>query len=106
MLTILKTFLHTQLVNVYGCMDCKVLAGDIPEGDGDKPMILAAAMVHGQSLGEAVGTSGRYAKVRACERALEAIDGMSVADFRAKYHCDCAPAAPKNVKEVDIGTAI
>lgn len=106
MLTILKTFLHNQLVNVYGCTDCKVLAGDIPEADSDKSMILAAAMVHGHSLGEAVGTSGRYAKVRACERALEAIDGMSVAAFRSKYHCNCAPGASKEVKEADIGTAI
>lgn len=93
-------------MNVYGCTDCKVLAGDIPEADGDKPMILAAAMVHGQALGEAVGSSGRYAKVRACERALEAIDGMQVTDFRAKYHCNCASFASRHAKDVDIGTAI
>lgn len=93
-------------MNVYRCTDCKVLAGDIPAADGDKPMILAAVMVHGQPLGEAVGTSGRYAKIRACEGALEAIDGMLVSDFRTKYNCNCAAAESKNVKDMDIGTAI
>lgn len=101
-----QTFLHGQLVNVYGCTDCKVLAGDLPTADGDKPVILAAAMVHGQPLGEATGVSGRYAKIRACERALETIDGMLVAEFRAKYHCDCAASGTKDTSDLDIGTAI
>lgn len=94
-------------MNVYGCIDCKVLSGDIPSADDDgKPMILAAAMVHGQPLGEAIGTSGRYAKIRACHKALEAIDGMSVADFRVKYHCNCQASESKDLKDMDIGTAI
>lgn len=52
-------------------------------------MMLAAVMVHGQPLGEAVGTSSRYAKVRAAENAIEALEMLLPADFRHKFACDC-----------------
>jgi endoribonuclease Dicer len=52
-------------------------------------MMLAAVMVHGRPLGEAVGTSSRYAKVRASENAIEALEMLLPTDFRRKFACDC-----------------
>jgi endoribonuclease Dicer len=94
------------LTNVYGCTNYCLKSGEIPEIDGVKPEILAAVIVHGQSVADAVGTSGRYAKVRASERALAAIQGMLVSDFRLKYHCDCGPVDGNVLAEMDIGTAV
>lgn len=46
-------------------------------------------MVHGQALGEAVGTSSRHAKVKASENAIEALEMLLPTDFRLKFACDC-----------------
>ncbi|KAJ5127830.1 dicer-like protein 1 [Penicillium atrosanguineum] len=100
------THLHSQLTNVYGCTNYCLKSGEIPEIDGDKSKILAAVMVHGHSIGNAVGTSGRYAKVRASERALVAVQGMLRSDFRLKYNCDCGPVDMKDLEEMEIGTAV
>lgn len=94
------------MTNVYGCTNYCLKTGEIPEIDGDKPKILAAVMVHGESIADAVGTSGRYVKARASERALVAIQGMLISDFRLKYHCDCGPVEAKDLEEMDIGTAV
>lgn len=94
------------MTSVYGCTNYCVKSGEIPAIDGDKPAVFAAVLVHSQSIAEAVASSSRYAKIRASERALEAIGGMLVTEFRLKYHCDCAALELENVKELDIGTAV
>jgi endoribonuclease Dicer len=63
--------------------------GQIPDSDSDQPEMLAAVMVHGHCIGDAIGTSSRYAKVRASEKAIEAIKMLLPVDFRLKYGCDC-----------------
>ncbi|OKP10578.1 Dicer-like protein 1 [Penicillium subrubescens] len=83
------TFLFNRLTNDYGCKDACLKVGKIPESDSDQPMMLAAVMVHGRPLGEAVGTSSRYAKVRASENAIEALEMLLPTDFRLKFACDC-----------------
>ncbi|EPS32555.1 hypothetical protein PDE_07515 [Penicillium oxalicum 114-2] len=83
------TFLFHQVTTVYRCRDICLKIGKIPETDADHPRILAVVLIHGQCAGEAVGTSSRYAKVRASERASETISTLLPADFRAKYSCDC-----------------
>ncbi|KAJ6133995.1 dicer-like protein 1 [Penicillium sp. IBT 18751x] len=100
------TFLHAQLTNVYGCTNYCLRTGEIPERDGEKPNILAAVMVHGHSIANAVETSGRYAKVRASEQALLAVQGLLRSDFRLKYGCDCESVDTKDLEELEIGTAV
>ena len=51
--------------------------------------MLAAVMVHGRPIGEAYGTSSRYAKVRASENAIEALKMLLPIDFRLKFACSC-----------------
>lgn len=79
-------------------------------------MMLAAVMVHGQCIGEAVGTSSRYVKVRASEKAIEAIKMLLPTDFRIKFACDCKSTDIEAEKEaktkqesllvLDVGTAV
>lgn len=74
--------------------------------DNEQPTILAAVMIHGICVADSTGTSSRYAKVRASERALDAISGMFRDDFRQKYGCDCRASDVENLKGSDTGTAI
>lgn len=95
------------MTEIYGCTNYCVKAGELPSADGDKPRILAAVMIHGESIAEDIGTSTRYAKVRASEKALELIGGMLPTDFRLRFRCDCRPSSDdQGVKTGDIGTAI
>lgn len=77
-------------------------------------MILAAVMVHGQCIGQAVGTSSQYAKVRASEKAAEAIKALLPTKFRAMFTCDCKSTDKEVQRETrmkledvfDVGTAV
>ena len=72
--------------------------------DGEEPNILAAVMVHGQSIAKAIASSSRYAKIRASERALDALSCLLRTDFRLKYGCDCQSSdAGENT---EFGTAV
>ncbi|KAF7716635.1 Uncharacterized protein PECH_006474 [Penicillium ucsense] len=88
------TYLFHQVASIYECRDISVKVGKIPDTDSDQPRILAAVMIHGQCVGEAVGSSSRYAKIRASERATEALKSLLPADFRIKFTCDCGSADP------------
>lgn len=96
------------MTEVYGCTNYCVKAGELPGADGDQVRVLAAVLIHGESVAEEVGTSSRYAKVRASERALEVIEGMLPTDFRLRFRCDCRSTdeGQKLEKSGDIGTAI
>ncbi|KAJ5159977.1 Dicer-like protein 1 [Penicillium canariense] len=102
------TYLHHRLAQVYGCKHYCVKHGPIPTTSSEQPMILAAVMVHGVSLGETVGSSSEYARLRASEKALEALETLLPADFRLKFACDCKSAdteEEKKIDHLDLGTA-
>ncbi|KAJ5101747.1 hypothetical protein NUU61_003969 [Penicillium alfredii] len=96
------TYLHSRLTNLYGCTNFCVKSGEIPTADGEPVSVLAAVMVHGESIAQAVASSSRYAKVKASEKALWVIDGLLRLEFRAKYHCDCK----ETEEDLEIGTAV
>ncbi|KAJ5152375.1 hypothetical protein N7492_010670 [Penicillium capsulatum] len=98
------THLHTQMTSVYYCTNYCLKAGELPVADGEKPSVLAAVMIHGKPVAKAVASSGRYAKIKASERALEALDSLLPTDFRLKFGCDCQPSDAEDSK-MDIGTA-
>lgn len=104
-LTLQKTYLHNQLTGIYGCSDYCLKSGEMPATDGEEPRILAAVMIHGIPVSEAVGISGRYAKVRASEGALDALSGMLPEEFRNKFGCGCKPSDMDQVQRSDMGTA-
>lgn len=64
--------------------------------------MLAAVMVHGQPIGEAYGTSSRYAKVRASENAIEALKMLLPIDFRLKFACDCHSTDTNAENQIEI----
>ncbi|KAJ5690285.1 hypothetical protein N7462_004677 [Penicillium macrosclerotiorum] len=99
------TFLHQRMTNFYGCMSYCLKSGEVPVVDSEPPRIFAAVMVHGIPVGEATGTSSRYAKVRASERALEVLEELPKSEFQLKYCCDCRSVEQKE-KDTEIGTAV
>ena len=51
--------------------------------------VVAVVMIHDEILADAEGSSGKTARVRASEKALRLLQGMSVADFRKSFKCTC-----------------
>ncbi|KAL4937415.1 hypothetical protein BDV06DRAFT_226972 [Aspergillus oleicola] len=98
------TFLHNRLTNEYGCTDYCLKAGEIPSVDGDPPRVLAAVMIHDTVIAEGFASSGRYAKIKASEKALEVLASIEQAEFRAKFECKCREV--EKPPETDPGTAI
>lgn len=66
--------------------------------------VLAAVIVHDSVIADGTASSGRYAKVKASEKALAVLEGLPAFEFRQKYHCNCRGAEEST--EADIGTAI
>lgn len=54
--------------------------------------IVAVVMIHDEILADAEASSGKNARVRASEKALRLLEGMSVVDFRTRFKCNCARA--------------
>jgi endoribonuclease Dicer len=50
-----------------------------------------------------MGQSGRYARVRASEAALQKLDGLAPFEFRARYRCDCTQEGSDDEVSVDKG---
>lgn len=103
-----ETFLHNKLTNGYGCNNYCLKAAEIPAIDGEPLVVLAAVIVHDTVLAEGTASSGRYAKVKASEKALTQLVDVDRRAFRERYHCDCGSGdqKPGELDEGDIGTAI
>ncbi|KAL5113961.1 Dicer-like protein 1 [Pleosporales sp. CAS-2024a] len=56
---------------------------------GKGKAIAAMVMIHNKVHFHSVGQSGRYARVRASNAALEKLDGLPPHEFRSRYGCDC-----------------
>lgn len=99
-------YLHNRLTNEYGCTNYCLKAGEFPGVDGTPASVLAAVIVHDVVIGEGMASSGRYAKVKASEKALALLEDISPAEFREKYHCDCREVKDAQDNMPDVGTAI
>ncbi|KAL2783565.1 hypothetical protein BJX66DRAFT_349313 [Aspergillus keveii] len=98
------TFLHNRLANEFGCTDYCLKAGEIPAVDGELPRVLAAVMIHDTVIAEGLASSGRYAKIKASEKALAILGDIGQAEFRDKFNCNCREK--EDTQEIDPGTAI
>lgn len=66
--------------------------------------MLAAVIIHDTVIAEGVASSGRYAKVKASEKALVALENIGEVEFRQKFKCNCRET--ESPPEADLGTAI
>ena len=86
------TLLSNLLALSFGCTHHRVLADELPlpppplEG---ARRVVAVVMVHFRVVAEAEAASGRSAKVRASQAALELLDGLAPWEYRRKFGCDC-----------------
>jgi endoribonuclease Dicer len=101
------THLHTILTTNYGCQNYALMAEEMPmESPGFKSKIIAGVIVHQIVLCHSVADSGRYAKMRVCEKALGELEGLAPFEFRAKFDCDCVPPREGEATELaDFATA-
>ncbi|GIZ41243.1 hypothetical protein CKM354_000455600 [Cercospora kikuchii] len=84
------THLHNMLQTTFGCMDYRLMAKELPSIDGmERKDVIAVVMIHDRIMASSTGKSGRYARLRVANTALEKLDGLAPFDFRAKYGCDC-----------------
>ncbi|KAL3472099.1 hypothetical protein BJX99DRAFT_266234 [Aspergillus californicus] len=98
------TFLHNRLANEYGCTDYCLKAGEIPAVDGEPPRVLAAVLIHDTVIAEGMASSGRYAKIKASEKALDELESVGLTEFRERFKCNCREADESQV--MNLGTAI
>lgn len=74
----------------FGCSEWRM--GALETGaviPGHSKSITAMILIHNKVHFHSLGQSGRYARVRASQAALEKLDGLPPYEFRAKYGCDC-----------------
>ncbi|KAI7659135.1 hypothetical protein KC322_g17690 [Hortaea werneckii] len=84
------THLHNLLTTTYGCQDYRLMAKELPNVEGtERKDVVAAVMVHDEIVAFSQGKSGRYARLRAAQQALEQIEGLAPGDFRRRFACDC-----------------
>ena len=101
-----QTFLHKKLTDDFGCIQFTLKAAEIPSVDGAPTVVLAAVLIHDVDLAQATASSGKYAKIKASEIGLRNLDGLSVDEFRHKYHCQCSRSGAASLSREEIGCAI
>ncbi|SMQ54273.1 unnamed protein product [Zymoseptoria tritici ST99CH_1A5] len=85
------THLHQRLQTGFGCMDYRLMAKELPnvEGGAERKDVVAVVMIHDRIVASSGGKSGRYARLRVANRALEVLDGLAPFEFREKFGCVC-----------------
>jgi endoribonuclease Dicer len=96
------TRLNRLLTNNFGCNSCRVsiqpLSSLIPGSSGQ---VVAMVMIHGKVWFDSIGQSGRYARPRAANAALEALEGLPQFEYQQKYGCDCTESAEVHEENID-----
>jgi endoribonuclease Dicer len=88
------TRLHTLLDQTYGCQQYRTLASPVMlPGALQVKGVHVAVMIHKEIVAHDKGESGRYARVRVAKLALEKLDGLGIAEFRARFKCGCSDGA-------------
>ena len=82
-----QTHLHKRLTDDFLCDGFRIMAR--PDPYHEKKMTAAAVIVHGEIISNATYESGKYARVKASEEALRLLEGLTMAEFRKQYNCDC-----------------
>lgn len=93
----------SRLLSVnFGCTEWRLGALEtdtcIP---GKGKAIAAMVLIHNKVVFHSLGQSGRYARVRASQAALEVLDGLPPYEFRSKYGCDCVDEGEGGMETVE-----
>ncbi|KAI5300776.1 Dicer-like protein 1 [Ascosphaera pollenicola] len=83
------TFLHNKLAQEFECQNYSLKAAEVPFADGMESKVVAAVIIHGKVVVDAMMNSTQSAKVKASQKALEELSGLSFTQFRLRYGCDC-----------------
>ncbi|KAK7537797.1 dicer-like protein 1 [Phyllosticta citricarpa] len=84
------TRLNARLTEELGCADHRLHADEIPSVVPGAPVkCIAGLMVHGKVIADGIASSGKNAKVKASQAALELLSGLTPHEFRQRYGCQC-----------------
>ena len=95
------SYIYKKLTDEYGCQDFKVMNTDAKEGSIET-IITAGVLIHDTVVAKSKGASAKYAKVRASQRALQLLDGVTRKEFRERFGCQCARGAAMEAAEARI----
>jgi endoribonuclease Dicer len=82
------------------------MADEMPADNANPAMAIAGLLVHDQMIAEGRTASARYAKVKCAAAAVEKLGGLTAAEFKKRYGCDCMAAAKKTKIEDAIGVVV
>lgn len=81
------TFLYQKLTDEFKCTNYNV---ECIEREGLMNVkITAAVLIHHEVIETSTGDSSKYARVRVSKKALQRLDGLTIEQFREKFHCNC-----------------
>ena len=81
------TYLYQKLTGEFKCTNYDI---ESVERDGLMNVkVTAAVMIHQEVIETSTGDSTKYAKIRVSKKALQRLDGLTIEQFREKFHCDC-----------------
>ncbi|KAF2682135.1 hypothetical protein K458DRAFT_342502 [Lentithecium fluviatile CBS 122367] len=84
------TRLNKLMTTNFGCTECRMSIRQTPSTiPGASAQVIAMVMIHGKIRFDSLGQSGRYARPRVANKALEALEGLPRYQYREKYGCDC-----------------
>ncbi|KAF2861052.1 dsRNA-specific nuclease [Piedraia hortae CBS 480.64] len=91
------THLHNLLQITYACQDYCLMAKELPTVDpSERKDVVAVVLVHETIVAHSKGKSGRYARLRVAQDALQKIEGLAPFEFREKYDCQCHLSEKEN----------
>ncbi|KAF2473917.1 dicer-like protein-like protein 1 [Lindgomyces ingoldianus] len=81
----------TKLLNTnFGCREWRIATrtceATIP---GARPTVIAMVQIHWKIVFDGSAVSGRYARIKASNAALEKLEGLPQYKFKKRYECDC-----------------
>lgn len=105
---ITQTYLHNLLTLRFGCTNYRLMANELPSLDGSPPRNVAVVMIHDEIVADGEASSGKNAKVKASQAALEQLGNIAPFEFRMQYRCNCheTEAKDKDIPGEAVGTAI
>ncbi|KAF2201242.1 dicer-like protein 1 [Delitschia confertaspora ATCC 74209] len=84
------TRLTKLLQMMFGCREWRIATQRCPSVlPGGKDTVVAMVQIHWKICFDGTAISGRYARVKAAEKAVEALEGLPQYEFRRLYGCDC-----------------
>ncbi|GAM85067.1 hypothetical protein ANO11243_030700 [Dothideomycetidae sp. 11243] len=81
--------LNRKLTQEFGCRSYRVMLDEIASDRPGSEDAMAGLVIHRKVIGGDFSQSRRYAKIRCASKSLEELNELSVAQFRAKFGCDC-----------------